>query len=113
MFKPCSLEKNAGLLTNSEVIEVLRYLQAHSAGELTRQQLDAFKEALQPFGLSRTELLQVLNLAPTSEVELHLVVENAEGRLGEERVAALLDVVAAHSPLAAQKRQGAAAEGAG
>jgi hypothetical protein len=67
----------------------------------------------QPFGLSRTELLQVLNLAPTSEVELHLVVENAEGRLGEERVAALLDVVAAHSPLAAQKRQGAAAEGAG
>ncbi|KAI8471906.1 MAG: HRDC-like protein [Monoraphidium minutum] len=122
------LEKNAGLLTNSEVIEalkargadsdapsararpsermVLRYLEAHSAGALTREQLDAFKQALQPFGLSRTELLQVLNLAPASEVEVHLIIDNAEGRLGEERIAALLEVIAAHAPAAAAKRAG-------
>lgn len=60
----------------------------------------------QPFGLSRTETLQVLNLAPVSAVEVHLIVENAEGRLGEERIAELLDVVAAHSPVAVQKRAG-------
>ncbi|GBF99379.1 hypothetical protein Rsub_12183 [Raphidocelis subcapitata] len=121
------LEKNAGLLTNSEVIEVLRargadsdapssrarpsernvlrYLEQHSAGALTREQLDAFRAALEPFGLSRTETLQVLNLAPTSVVEVHLIVDSAEERLGE-RITELLEVVAAHSSVARSKRAG-------
>ena len=59
----------------------------------------------QPFGLSRTELVQIMNLAPTSLVEVHLVVDNADERLGEERMAQLLEVVAAHSPAARQKQQ--------
>jgi hypothetical protein len=67
----------------------------------------------QPFGLSRTEVLQVLNLAPTSEVEVHLVIDGAESRLGEERIAELLDVVARHSPVAASKRAAAGMEGGG
>lgn len=67
----------------------------------------------QPFGLSRTELLQVLNLAPVSEVEVHLIVDNAEGRLGEERIASLLNIVAEHSPVAARRRAGGGAQAAG
>jgi hypothetical protein len=58
---------------------------------------------LQPFGLSRTETLQVLNLAPVSVVEVHLIVDGAEERLGD-RIAQLLDAVAAHSPVAQRKR---------
>jgi len=50
----------------------------------------------------------VLNLAPTTEVEVHLIVDNAEERLGEERIAELLGVVAAHSPAARGKQQGSA-----
>ncbi|MEW5317958.1 MAG: hypothetical protein WDW38_009214 [Sanguina aurantia] len=42
------------------------------------------------------EVLQLLNLAPTSAVEVNLVVEECEGRLSDAQVEALLDVVATH-----------------
>ncbi len=77
---------------------------------MTLEQLDAFKQALQPFELSRTEMLQVLNLAPTNALEIHLIVANAEERLGDQRIAELLGVVAAHSPAARSKQQGGDAE---
>ena len=47
-------------------------------------------------------MLQVINLAPTTEVELHLVIDNAEERLGA-RMAELLAVVAVHAPAARNK----------
>ena len=46
----------------------------------------------------------MLNLAPTTEVEVHLIVDSAEVRLGEGQISALLEVVAAHLPVAAAKR---------
>lgn len=53
---------------------------------------------LQPFGLTRAELLQVLNLAPVSEVEVHLIVEECEERLNEQQVADLIAVIGKHLP---------------
>jgi hypothetical protein len=50
----------------------------------------------------------VLNLAPATEIEVHLIVEGAEERLGGEQIAALLQAVAAHSPAATAKRRGGA-----
>ena len=44
----------------------------------------------------------MINLAPTTEVELHLVIDNAEERLGA-RMAELLAVVAVHAPAARNK----------
>lgn len=54
--------------------------------------------APQPFKLTRAELVQVLNLAPASEVEVHLIVEECEERLNEEQMDAFLQVVGRHLP---------------
>jgi DNA-directed RNA polymerase subunit F len=43
-------------------------------------------------------LLQVLNLCPVSEVEVHLIVEDCEERLTEQQVAQLMDIVSKHLP---------------
>ncbi|KAF6253628.1 hypothetical protein COO60DRAFT_1273599 [Scenedesmus sp. NREL 46B-D3] len=56
---------------------------------------------LQPFGLTRGELVQVINLAPASAVEVHLIVEDCEGRLKEQQVEDLVAVVARHLQAAA------------
>ena len=56
----------------------------------------------------------MINLAPTTAVEVHLAVSGADERLGgEDGVARLLAVVAEHSPVAARKlRRGGAGDGA-
>lgn len=92
----------------------LRYLEANCAGRLTREQLEGFRAALEPFQLTRLEVMQVLNMAPHSHVEAHLIVRDAEERLGgEEGIERLLAVVAQHSPVAAARRLRAAGAGGG
>lgn len=59
----------------------------------------------QPFKLTRAELVQVLNLAPASEVEVHLIVEECEERLQEEQMAAFLQVVGRHLPRPQSQQQ--------
>jgi len=49
---------------------------------------------LQPLGLIRAELLQLANLAPMTEVEVHLIVEDCEQRLADGRMDVLLSLVA-------------------
>lgn len=52
--------------------------------------------AAKALGLSRVEALQLLNLRPTTLVELHLVIANCEARLAPERLDELLALVAQH-----------------
>lgn len=40
----------------------------------------------------------MLNLAPCSEVEVHLIVDECEERLNEEQIGRLLDIVGRHLP---------------
>ncbi|KAK9820298.1 hypothetical protein WJX72_008713 [[Myrmecia] bisecta] len=92
------LDQNAGLLSNSEVLQLLAergadkqgalsqalpsesrayaYLVERSAGLLSREKLQAAVEALRGYNLTRAEILQLLNLKPTTAVEIHLVVED-------------------------------------
>lgn len=42
----------------------------------------------------RAEILQLINLVPTSAVEIHLIVESCEERLSGERVEELLGLIA-------------------
>lgn len=39
-----------------------------------------------------------MNLAPTSAVEVHLIVEDCEERLNEQQMDQLIDIVAKHLP---------------
>lgn len=51
---------------------------------------------LSGFGLTEAEAVQVLNLAPTEPVEIHLVVEELQNRLDEEQQNHLLQLVRSH-----------------
>ncbi|KAJ9516396.1 hypothetical protein QJQ45_011061 [Haematococcus lacustris] len=96
-----------GLLSNSEVLRVLHdrgadasqptvtaraneqmayhYLTEHSAGLQDTMALQHFIQLLEPFQLTKAEVVGILNLCPSSAVELHLVVEDCETRLNEEQ----------------------------
>ena len=111
------IQQNGGLLTNSEVLQVLvdrgcasnsllpnarslasekmvfAYLQQHSAGLRTPEELVVVQESLQQFDLTRIEMLQIINLTPKSVVEVHLIVENCESRLTEDQVEEVLRLV--------------------
>lgn len=66
-------------------LEAIQYLSADY--QPTLRQSDAgitqLVGGLQPFGLSKSEKLQIVNLAPTEPVELYVIVEELEDRLGK------------------------------
>ncbi len=49
-------------------------------------QVRSFLSRLSPFGLTKNEKLMLLNHAPKSELEIHLLVEESEERLTDEQV---------------------------
>ncbi|KAH7885201.1 RNA polymerase Rpb4-domain-containing protein [Phlebopus sp. FC_14] len=67
-------------------LEAIQYLSADY--QPTRRQSDAgvsqLVRQLAPFGLTKAEKLQVVNLAPTEPVELYVIVEELEDRLGDQ-----------------------------
>ncbi|GMH43054.1 hypothetical protein BSKO_10976 [Bryopsis sp. KO-2023] len=107
------LEKSAGLLTNREVFKVLQekgaaeqevrlalpserkvyeYLK-HKIRSTKEGAIQEFKDAVTELNLTKSELVQLVNLEPTLPVEVVLVVDHCEERLGEEKVQLVLDVV--------------------
>eukprot|EP00457_Paulinella_chromatophora_P014897 gb/GEZN01015395.1/.p1 GENE.gb/GEZN01015395.1/~~gb/GEZN01015395.1/.p1 ORF type:complete len:174 (+),score=39.62 gb/GEZN01015395.1/:243-764(+) len=66
--------------------EVQDYLKTTPAAHQTGEQIQSFLHKIQPFQskLSRKEVLQLINLRPTSMVEIHKVIEDVEERLGED-----------------------------
>ncbi|KIK99838.1 hypothetical protein PAXRUDRAFT_8605 [Paxillus rubicundulus Ve08.2h10] len=75
-------------------LEAIQYLSADY--QPTREQSDAgisqLVRDLAPFSLTKAEKLQVVNLAPTEPVELYVVVEELEDRLGDH-MQEILDMV--------------------
>lgn len=127
------IELNAGLLSNHEVAQVLKergadpsaglntrakasektvyeYLVSQAGCIKSREELQALVDDLKPLGLTRAELVQVMNLAPASAVEVHLIVEDCEDRLNEQQVDELIAIVAWHLGVVLQAA-GAAASG--
>mmetsp|Transcript_71228 Transcript_71228/g.225122 ORF Transcript_71228/g.225122 Transcript_71228/m.225122 type:complete len:140 (+) Transcript_71228:91-510(+) len=134
------LEVNSGLLTNFEVLEVVRargadpeqpvatslspvQLQTASASETkalqfltqspvggyTREGVRSFLDAIEVLQLTKAEKLQLINLRPTSAVEVHLVVEDCEERLKPEQVDNLIELVSEH--LAQRAEEGGEEDG--
>eukprot|EP00731_Ephydatia_muelleri_P023325 Em0015g908a len=69
--------------------ETSEYLAKTPCVNQNPQVIEGFLKALAPYKLSSFEKLQLLNIRPTSLVELHLVIEDMDERLGEERVGQL------------------------
>ncbi|KAG2131787.1 HRDC-like protein [Suillus clintonianus] len=75
-------------------LEAIQYLSADYQPTLHQSDtsITQLVRGLQPFGLSKSEKLQIVNLAPTEPVELYVIVEELEDRLGN-RMDDLLAVV--------------------
>lgn len=110
-------EANAGLLCNFEVIDLLQsrganqediasfgsimpseckvydYLSQTPAGTQTRDALHKFIKQIDKFKLTKAECLQVVNMRPSSAVEIHLIVEDCEERMAADTVDHFLETV--------------------
>ncbi|XP_062522761.1 DNA-directed RNA polymerase III subunit RPC9-like [Corticium candelabrum] len=109
---------NAGMLSNYEVYTLLQEAQAKIKGPNRRlenlatiayetnkyltdtsctlqtpQIIKDFLTALHPFKLTRAEKLQLLNLRPTTAVEIHSIIEECEERLSEDQVDEVMKIV--------------------
>ncbi|KAJ3535435.1 hypothetical protein NMY22_g6489 [Coprinellus aureogranulatus] len=66
-------------------VEALQYLGADylpTSGQ-TEEGIMKMVKALEPYDLTKAEKLQIVNLAPTTPVELYVIVEELEDRLGD------------------------------
>lgn len=48
---------------------------------------------MKPFGLMPAELLQIINLAPKTTVELYNLIEDIDSRFGEDKMEEILIIV--------------------
>ena len=60
---------------------------------LSTKVIESFLREAAPFNLTKAEKLQCLNLRPTTEVEILLVIEESEERFTEEQVEQLLEII--------------------
>ncbi|TFY72175.1 hypothetical protein EVG20_g828 [Dentipellis fragilis] len=95
-------------------VEAIQYLSAEY--QPMRAQMPAgitmLVKSLAPYGLNKSEKLQIVNLAPTEPVELYVIVEELEDRLGEklEDVLTSVRTSLAKEPAAAQQPVSVVAE---
>ncbi|XP_052729612.1 uncharacterized protein LOC108326771 isoform X1 [Vigna angularis] len=112
------LEANAGALTNFEVLDFLRtkgaskdptrviakvaqseykqvydYLVDTAASDQTRESINEFLTSIKQHDLAKAEVLNILNTRPASEVELFPIIESCEGRLPDEEVTEIVELV--------------------
>ncbi|KAL1497409.1 hypothetical protein ABEB36_008386 [Hypothenemus hampei] len=78
--------------------ETLRYLEETPCKDQTPQKIANCLKALQPFNLSKTEKLMLINTPPTTPLEIQLLVEESEEKLTEEQVQQILDILAEYFP---------------
>ncbi|KAK1436543.1 hypothetical protein QVD17_02324 [Tagetes erecta] len=101
------LKENAGLLTNFEVLDFLRTrgpakdptrvlapvtpsefkvydnLVQSAANSQTRESISEFVAKCKPYKLTNSEITNIVNIRPSSLVEIYPLIENFESRLGE------------------------------
>lgn len=88
------LEQNASTV----VYETIQYLNQLQAAKQTPDSIANLLAKLDKFSLTKAEKLQLINLLPTTAVEVQLIVEESEERLTEEQVEELLQIVGSFLP---------------
>ncbi|KAK9052860.1 hypothetical protein SSX86_029490 [Deinandra increscens subsp. villosa] len=101
------LKENAGPLTNFEVLDFFRsrgaakdptrvlapvapsefkvydYLAHSAASGQTRESITEFVAKCKPYKLTKSEIANIINIRPSSSVEIDPLIENLDSRLGE------------------------------
>eukprot|EP00249_Psilotum_nudum_P010499 c22576_g1_i1 orf=803-1234(-) len=115
-------DANTGLLTNFEVLDLLRshgadhdplasaesvtpsecrvydYIRKTPAGTQTRESVQHYFKEIDNYVLTKAERLQIVNLRPSTAVEVHLIVEDCEERMTDEAVEQFIETIASALP---------------
>ncbi|KAJ7108713.1 RNA polymerase Rpb4-domain-containing protein [Mycena epipterygia] len=80
---PTVVEVSENLRTVS--FEAIQYLSAEyqPTSSQTPEAITHLVKSLEPYGLTKAEKLQIVNLAPQNHIELYVIVEELEDRLAE------------------------------
>ena len=70
--------------------QVLSYLADNNCSAQTRESIQVFMHAIEPYALTRAESLALVNTQPQSVVEIYLLVEECEERFSPDDVLELL-----------------------
>ena len=80
--------------------ETIKYLEKTPCKHQSNEIIVNFMKALEPYDFTKAEKLQLLNLRPTSIVEMQLVIEELDERLKtEEELQKLIDLIVEKLPL--------------
>lgn len=76
--------------------ETTSYLDSGPSSTYTLPDLSEFLDELneRKYNLTKKEKIQIVNLKPQNETELHLIIDNIEDKLTDEQKADLLQLVA-------------------
>ncbi|KAK9861161.1 hypothetical protein WJX84_008078 [Apatococcus fuscideae] len=92
-------EREAGQTTSqptqSSESKVVEYLEEQGTVQLPTSELRAFSEKAQTdFGLTKLEVLQLINQRPTQLVEVSLIVQHGSERLSDDQMTEILELIA-------------------
>lgn len=108
------IEKCSCSLSNKEVLDILNskvykkhtnlatilyetteYLNTSGAASVTREDITNFLNIIKmkKYELTKIEKIQIVNIRPQNEVELHLIVEMIEERFNEEQRDDLISII--------------------
>lgn len=87
---------NVGLYTVT--YEALKYFEQTPCIEQNPNVIREFYQEVQKFALKKNEILQILNLRPTTPVELQLIIEDSETRLTEAQSNELIEIIQTKLP---------------
>jgi len=74
--------------------QTVKYLEDTPCKKQNPEKIREFLKAMEPIKLTKAEKLTLLNLCPTTPLEIQLMVEESEERLTEEEVENVLQCVA-------------------
>uniref|UniRef100_A0A1I7YMH0 DNA-directed RNA polymerase III subunit RPC9 n=1 Tax=Steinernema glaseri TaxID=37863 RepID=A0A1I7YMH0_9BILA len=75
-----------------------KYLKSRPASVQTKEGIENLMRALKPFKLTPAEILQIIDLRPTTSAILSLIIEESEARLTSEQEQQILELVVKHLP---------------
>jgi hypothetical protein len=89
------MKKKSGGLQNlaTVVYETSQYLETTPCKNQTPEDIESCLKKLQKFQLTKTEKLQLLNLRPVSQVEIHLIIEDIDDRFSEDKISEMIAAI--------------------
>ncbi|XP_054720611.1 LOW QUALITY PROTEIN: DNA-directed RNA polymerase III subunit RPC9-like [Uloborus diversus] len=105
------VKKEKGLQRlNTIVYETVKYLEEMPCATQNAESVQTFLTAISAYSLTKGEKLQLLNLRPTSLVEVQLLIEESEERFTEDQMNEILAVISDTLPPAPNSESQAPSE---